>query len=413
MGLQGFFTWERLRQWTGNALFTLFFLVIMLDPTDSILGLKSITFVLLVAFNMVSFRPSFRFLPHIITVYFAITLAYVFSLLQGNHPVPASVTATYMAFSPLILLLWVHNYNLLRLSLFPAVAVAVVVCVIFGLSNYDKTFEAAIYLFMSSHGNTAMMSHRYILGIRVFGIYYKSFVCLALPLFWFFYTLYNNRSWKRWAVILPIILITFAFLVSGTRATMLLPFFTIAVVSYKSFAAMRTGRYFLYPLLVAFFLCFMLILLLMASEKGESSNIIKFGHLISYKELFDQHPLYLLWGQGPGTRFYTQGFHAMADATEWTYLEIARLYGMGGLLIMFTLLYPFYALWKYRSESYIVGVLGTYLAYLLIAGTNPLIFSSTGMQIVLCIYSIVARHDAQRMPKIPENNRIENTSLTT
>lgn len=389
MELQGFFTWDRLRHWMGCLLFTLFFLAVIIDPTDTILGIKSKAFVLLMAFNMVFFRPSFRFLPHIMAVYLAITVAYMLSLLQGNSPDFDSVKATYMAFSPLFLLLWVHHYNLMKLSIFPAVAAAVIVCVIFVLSTYDESIEGAIYLYMSQHNKPVMMTHRYILGVKIFCIYYKSFLCLGLPLYFFYYTLYNHRSWKRWATLLPAAIMTFAFLVSGTRATMLLPFFTIALVSYKRFAAMRTGKYFLYPVLAGFFLCFLMVVLILATEKSESSNAVKYAHLVSYQDLFNQHPLYLLIGQGPGTLFYSEGFHKLTETTEWTYIEIIRQYGLTGILIFFTILYPIFALWKYRKNDYIVGIMGAYIACLAIAGTNPLLISSTGMQIVLVAYNIV------------------------
>ena len=306
MILQGFFTWDRLRQWMGYFLFTLFFLAVMVDPTDTVFMIKSKAFVLLVGFNIVFFRPSFRFLPHIMMVYLAITIAYMFSVLQGNNPDFDNVKSTYLAFSPLLLLLWVHHYNLIKLSIFPAVVVATIVCLIFALSSYDESLEGAIYLFMSQHNKPVMMSNRYILGIKIFGIYYKSFICVGIPLFWFYYAVYNKHSWKRWLALLPAAIMTFAFLVSGTRATMLLPFFTIAMVSYKRFAAMRTGKYFLYPVLAGFFLCFLLMVLVLASEKSESSNMVKYAHLISYKDLFEQHPTYLLFGQGPGTSFFSQ-----------------------------------------------------------------------------------------------------------
>ena len=114
MILQGFFTWDRLRQWMGYFLFTLFFLAVMVDPTDTVFMIKSKAFVLLVGFNIVFFRPSFRFLPHIMMVYLAITIAYMFSVLQGNNPDFDNVKSTYLAFSPLLLLLWFHHYNLIK-----------------------------------------------------------------------------------------------------------------------------------------------------------------------------------------------------------------------------------------------------------------------------------------------------------
>lgn len=388
MELQRFFTWDRLRHWMGCILFTLFFIAVMIDPTDTVMGIKSKAFVLLVGFNMVFYRPSFRFLPHIMAVYLAITIAYMFSLLQGNDPDFESVKAVYLSFSPLILLMWVHHYNLLNLSIAPATAVGLIVFLIFVFSSYDPAIEGAIYLFMEENGKPVLMSNRYILGVKIFGIYYKSFICLGIPLFWYYYIIYNRHSWKRWLAVLPAAIMTFAFFVSGTRATMLLPFFTFALVSYKRFASMRTGKYFLYPVLAGFILCFLLVVLILASEKSESSNAVKFAHLISYQDLFNQHPLYLLIGQGPGTRFYSEGFHKLTLATEWTYIEIIRQYGLTGILILITILYPLYALWKYRKRGFIMGVIGAYAACLAIAGTNPLLFSSTGMQIVLVGYSL-------------------------
>ena len=172
---------------------------------------------------------------------------------------------------------------------------------------------------------------------------------------------------------------------------MLLPFFMIALVSYKRFATMRTGKYFLYPVLAGFFICFLLMVFVLASEKTEASNIIKYAHLISYKDLFDQHPIFLIIGQGPGTSFFSQGFHKLTDVTEWTYIEIIRQYGLASILIFFTILYPTYALWKYRKSGYVMGIIGAYIACLAIAGTNPLLISSTGMQIVSVAYSIIIR----------------------
>lgn len=388
-----FWALSRMRQWVGNLLFSLFFLTVMLDPTNTVLALKSKLFAFLLVYNIVFFRPSLRFLPHILLVYVGVTICYLLSLIQGNGIDQEAVLNTYLAFSPLFLLLWVHHYDLMCLSLFPACMVAVVVVLIFGFSSYDESFEGAIYYFMKAHDDMVMMTHRYLLGVKVFGIYYKSFACLCLPLFWFYYVFYKGGR-KAWLLFLPTAILTFAFFLSGTRATMLFPFFLIALVSYRRLMGMRRARYFFYPLLVVFSLTFLALVVLLASEKGEASNVIKYGHLISYWQLFEDHPLYLLLGQGPGTRFFSAGFHRLTLTTEWTYLELLRQYGIFCILILLTMLYPLAALWRHREQSFVVGVMGAYVAYLLIAGTNPLLVSSTGMQILLVAYSVVCKVNA-------------------
>ncbi len=379
-------TWPKLRQWGGNVLFTLFFLVLMLDPTSTILHLKDKFFILVVGYNLLFFRPSFRFLPHIFLVYVAVTCSFISGQLQGNGMDMDEALAVYKAFAPLLLLLWAHRYDLVKLTLLPAIVTALVVCVLYGLCSYDDLYEGAIYYFMKTHDNTAMMSHRYLLGVKIFAIYYKSFVSLSFALFYFYYKLYNNP--RRWYLtLLPVLILTFAFLVSGTRATMLLPFFVAGLVGYRSIARMRRWKYAFYPALVLFGLAFVLMVVVLASEKTEASNIIKYGHLISFQHLFEHHPLYLLVGQGIGTSFYTIGFHKMTVTTEWTYLELLRQYGLFALLVLFAILYPFKSMWQHRRDSYCFGLMGTYFAYLLVAGTNPLLFSSTGMILVLCAYS--------------------------
>ncbi len=379
---------HKIRQWGGNTLLFLFILVLMLDPTSTILHLKDKVFIVVVAYNIVFFRPSFRFLPHIMLVFAAVTCSLVSGMLQGNGIDMDEALSVYKAFAPLILLLWVHHYDYIRVSLAPAIITALVVCAIYGLSSYDERFEGAIYLFMKEHDNTAMMSHRYLLGIKVFAIYYKSFVALTFALFFYYYKIYNDR--KHWYLtIFPVTILTFAFLVSGTRATMLLPFFVIAIVGYRSIGKLRRWKYAFYPMLMLFAIVFVVMIIVLASERGEASNTIKYGHLISYQHLFEHNPLYMLVGQGIGTRFYSQGFHRMTFTTEWTYLELLRQYGLFSIPILFTILFPLKQMWQHRRNSFCFGLMGTYVAYLLVAGTNPLLFSSTGMIIILSVYSYI------------------------
>ncbi|MCD8304378.1 MAG: hypothetical protein LUC86_06080 [Prevotellaceae bacterium] len=385
------FSWSKLRQWGGNVLFTLFFLVMMLDPTGTIFNTKG-KYIPLIVYNLIFFRPSFRFVPFIFLVYVAVTCSFISGQLQGNSMDMDEVLIVYKGFAPLIFLLWAHHYDFVKITLFPAIVIALLVCLIYGFSSYDKSYEEAIYIFMKAHDDTVMMSHRYFLGVKIVALYYKSFVSLSFALFYFYYKLYNEP--RRWYfTILPVLILTFAFLVSGTRATLLLLFFVIGLVTYRSIASMRQWKYVFYPAIVLFGLAFIVFFIALASEKTEASIAIKYGHLVSFQDLFEQHPLYLLVGQGVGTGFYSVGFHSMTVRTEWSYLELLRKYGLFGLLILLALFYPFKAMWEHRRNTYCFGLMGTYFAYLLVAGTNPLLFSSSGMIITLCAYSYISRLD--------------------
>ena len=78
----------------------------------------------------------------------------------------------------------------------------------------------------------------------------------------------------------------------------------------------------------------------------------------------------------------------MTMETEWTYIELIRVYGVFSLLILSVVFFPVYRLWRFaKKDTFSFGIWGTYIIYLFIAGTNPLILSSTGMIMILAIYS--------------------------
>ncbi len=404
--------WNKLRQWGGNVLFTLFFLALMLDPTSTILHIKDKLFVLVVAYNVVFFRPSFRFFPHILLVYVAVACGFITGEMQNGVADLDYILSVCKAFAPLLLLLWAHHYDFVRLTLGPALVTALVACVIYGLCTYDEHTEGLIYAYMKEHDDTIMMSHRYLLGFKVFAIYYKSFVSLAFALFYFYYQIYNHP--RRWYLtLLPVAILTFAFLVSGTRATMLLPFFVIVLVGYRSVSRMGRWRYALYPLIACAAVLFVSALVLFASETSEASNTIKYGHLLSFQDLFERNPLYLVFGQGVGTGFYSKGFHRMTNTTEWSYLELLRQYGLFCLPILFVLAYPFADMWRRRRDNFCFGIMGTYLAYLLVAGTNPLLIGSTGMIMILCAYSYNCVHERYDAPQGPSPQRLHAHAAAT
>ncbi len=373
-------------RWGGDALLILFLATLMLDPTGTIAHMKDRVFILLFAYNLLLIRPSLRFAPHILLAFAALTLSLISATMQGNNLDLDEAMAQYKAFAPLLLLLWIRNYDYVRMSLAPAIATCLVVITIYCLCAYDERLEGAIYLYMKAHDDTAMMSHRYLMGHKVFAIYYKSFVALTFALYYYYHKLYDDpRRWYRH--ILPAAVLTAAFFISGTRATMLLPPFIAALVGYRAIGRLGRWRYALYPLLALFALAFLLLVAALAAEKGETSNSIKYAHLVSYKDLFSRHPLYMAIGQGIGTRFYSLGFHRFTFTTEWTYLELARQFGLFSLLLLATLLWPLRLMHRYRRRDYCFGLMGTYVAYLLVAGTNPLLMSSTGMAVVLTAYS--------------------------
>ena len=68
-------------------------------------------------------------------------------------------------------------------------------------------------------------------------------------------------------------------------------------------------------------------------------------------------------------------------------MELLRNYGIGCVVIVAVLFKPLITFYKYRKDNLTFVMLVAYFAYMLVAGTNPLLISSTGMMMVLSAYS--------------------------
>ena len=378
-----------IKQFIGNGLFLLLIMVIILDPSNTILHMKDKFFVLLVGFCMLVYKPDFKYLIHISLIFSSVLSSFVFAEMQGNHIDMDKFVAVLKAFSPLVLLLWIKNFDVIKLSIFPSFMACVMIFVMYFIAVSSEELEYAMYLFFVKHDEFVMMGRRYFFGIQFFGLYLKSFVDLMFTLFLvFFYTFNSQRTRNKIFFAALMVVFSLTFFISNTRSTMLLPIVMFCFVWYASVMKRSKMKYYVYPVLVLLTVLFLAFVFVLATEKGEMSNAIKYSHLSSYIKLFTENPEYILLGQGPATMFYSEGFRRMTMETEWTYIELIRVYGVFSLLILSVVFFPVYRLWRFaKKDTFSFGIWGTYIIYLFIAGTNPLILSSTGMIMILAIYS--------------------------
>ena len=244
-----------------------------------------------------------------------------------------------------------------------------------------------LFQYLVTETGTAAMGYRNYGVVRVMMVWYRTSPLLVFPLTFFLHQvlLEKNRSF----ILLKTIAITsivFTLLLSGTRANMLtvclILFIYINIflfknnkklfVTFNSFALIL-GIYVLSDVLFILF------------NKSEHSNLIKYGHFISYLDLFTQNPLNLIWGQGIGLPFYTAGFHKEVFATELQYFEMVRIWGLPlTIVFMGILVLPLIKDLKAKKITHIsIG----YLAFLFIAGTNPFLLDSTGMIVLVYVFS--------------------------
>ena len=386
----------------GNLLFLVLLLVLMLDPGGSILHMKDKVFVGFLLFNILFFKPDFRMLIPVCGVFFVLSFGFIMAVLQ-NSPIDYDfLLGTFKGMAPLFLLLWVHHYDVLNLSRVPAVLTCIVILVIYGFVVSNPLIERGLFYYSKEHNDMVMLTTRNLLGVKVFGMYYRSIVSIIPVLYFELYSAYRLHRRRFFRVVVCLVLIA-TFFISGTRAMMLTPLFILGVVGYRRIANSRRSKYFLYPALFLLVLAFLLLVFLLATQEGDKSNAIKYGHLDSYAQLFNNHIEYFIWGQGTGTTFYSEGFHRIVPLTEWIYIDLVRNYGLLSLIILAVYLYPLFVFLRRRNDSFTTGLAVTYIAFLLIAGTNPFLLNSQGMCVLWMMYAQVAKLRTP-LPPAPQQN---------
>lgn len=397
-----------LKQKIGNWLYMLLIFLFVADPTNTILHAKNPLFALFFCYNLAFFRADWRKLIYFFIPVLAITLSWIIAMMRGVVVDTDELKGVYTAFLPMLLLMWNDRYDVVRLSTVPVVFTATIVIVLFWVIFFVPQLEHPIYVYMMKHGGTIMMTNRYFIGVKLFCMYPKSTVAF-LPVFG--WALYNFIKSKKYTVanVLPVVVLLHMFLISGTRSSILLPVLLAAVVLFIYCRNKRYLNYIFYPAFALFIFLFVVLLAMLLLESNEYSNMVKYGHLTSYVELFSENPHYMLIGQGPATDFYSKGFSGFTLKTEWTYLEMLRNYGLLCIPILYVLLCPIFALMRREGrDDSVLAMCLTYIIYLVIAGTNPLLLSSTGMLVLLSMYSYVGRVERNLSSKGEELHKIKN-----
>ena len=105
---------------------------------------------------------------------------------------------------------------------------------------------------------------------------------------------------------------------------------------------------------------------------GSEGLTTRWLHLESIGDLFSSNPSYFIFGNGPGSQFYTKGFDDITNNIEISQLETVRKYG-----IIFSLIFLFYyffiivSLFKKNQSSIYLAM----IAHFFVALSNPVLFS--------------------------------------
>lgn len=364
----------------------LFCIFAIIDPANSILGLKIPTFILFLISLAIYAQPRFNNFMLVTSLIFINVLSFVCGQVM-HFSFDTSITIQFLIFFfTLYALCWDYVIDLFDALVISSVILSIITIAGFIVVVCFPDVVALLYGFSQDNNTVFMMSERNFLGITFYSFFYRSLPIVVIPASIYFGRFLNEPYNKRFNLSLALLFLA-ALFCGGNRAMILGVFVIITISSYSKFKDNRFFKAILFLIIVAgLFVAYLAI-----TEKGEESYDIKYGHLVSYVSYYSEKWYTMFLGAGAGSEFYSQGFESMTGLTEWTYFEIIRMYGLVGLALMIYFLFKpvLFSPWPRNVRNWNQVAFG-YCLYMILAGSNPNIFCSTGLICILVVYSYIA-----------------------
>lgn len=370
-----------------NVLLALLWFSIIVDPSNSLLKIKDIVFGATIAFFFIGYHQISKFnLLIVLSLFFVFLFSVSFGLSRNYDFDIKEMTAYAKGWIFYIILLLTPKFSMWNKIIFPCVVISLIIVFLYILLLFYPIIEIPLSIFFGANEKMINITHRIFLGIDVTGVYYKTTPILILPLAYFM-NLFLNSQVKKWSNFMISLLFFIALLMSGTRATMFAALFVVLLLIVLKFRDYLWGLLMIVPIFMVLVLSSYLVLEKLMSEKEYSINV-KTKHFESQIQLFSENPDILILGQGIGSTYYTKGSNSMTTLSELSYMEIIRMFGIiNGIVVILFHFLPIFFLYKNKPPNYLAFIIG-YIAYLFIAGTNPLILNSFGNLVVFTAYSI-------------------------
>ena len=127
---------------------------------------------------------------------------------------------------------------------------------------------------------------------------------------------------------------------------------------------------------------------------SDVSNAIKIGHAVSFVDNLSLAGVF--FGDGLASFYYSSGLGQQVAQTEITFLDMLRYFGfLLAPVVVAALLCPSGRLSRYVGDTSRLLSVAYFLLYLLLSLTNPVLFNSAGLSIVVWYWWRVLRHPAE------------------
>lgn len=379
---------ENVRCKLNEILLIIFVFICVFFPYD-IFNLKKISFILLILFNLDIILKRSTKRENLMISFFGIifpTLIIIISILISGQ-VGEVISRCFCMY--MILIIYIINYfNIKYEKIFMKIIFFLCIFIlflaimdIFGIKDINSS-------------NIRDFIYKYKMGFigksSQYSFYYKIFLRTSpLIVILFFYYIKINRRIMTILALVTLVL-------TGTRANVgftLICLFMYFVVKYGKRLTKKSILILYFIILVTSIL--MLIFLPNIINRfiilSKGSDIVRNGHIKGILDLIKYNPSIIFTGMGIGTKFfsYSRGF---VDSIELSYIDLIRQIGLPFFLIyMNFLVYPII---KIKTNKIIIW---GYIAYLMIAGTNPLLINSTGYVVYIYIYTLLLEERKSRI----------------
>ncbi|WP_372651075.1 hypothetical protein [Draconibacterium sp.] len=378
------------------ACLALLFLDVIIDPSNKIFHAKYVLFLgVFLLWIPLHYKKTVNLSKQILfTVVFIGFFMPLFALSVGltksfanNSNMAELVYLNSFFFFFLLVVIITENIQLRPVLNVSAILLMAITAFSYFLPLINPGLFAKLYAFFVMEKEVAVYALRNYGGFTLLMVFYKTSPILVFPLAYYLHRVFILKIKKNRGIQIGFILALCSTLfLSGTRANILamgfILLFYLLFYAYKNSKPLALLLAFVY---LAIFFYGANILAEVFLNRSEVSNQVKLGHLFSYIEHFSNHLGILLFGQGIGSTMYTTGINSVVSVTELTYFELIRVWGLPvSIVFSLILLIPIY--YEIKSSS-ISHLFIAYLAYLFIAGTNPLLLSSTGMLVLVYVFS--------------------------
>lgn len=356
-----------------------FIVVISLDPTGTIFHAKEILFLVLIFFSFINKGIFSRinnitlfclFFSLLLPIY-GICIAVVKGSLEDTEYAFGQIKS-FLFVAIIFFLLKVRFNDIIRILFINGMILSFLTILIFIISQYNSALFSIIYD-TSLEFDNILISQRSYYGFNILGVYFK-----AGPLIFFSYTYalyFLSRSlWRNISIALSL----FSLLIAGSRMPMLI---AICLSIVYIFDELRNHKKLRLLITTIFGISLIILVIILASETDEISNSIKYSNISCYVEDISRGTNAFL-GAGLGSVFYASGWGIYMPASELTYFDLVRIYGLPiASIFIYLVFYPviFTYINRNRISLKYKRFIVSYFMYMIIAGTNPLLISSTGM----------------------------------